>query len=203
MLAVAGPLVPVIDCEGPGGRRYAGHHQDALDDPGGDAPEGSLAHVVRVPKTQATGVTAGLEGVRADRPHGGGCGDVQRILVIRTWLSPRAWSYDRGRWRLVRYCLGAAPVPAAGPSARSFTTSLDSLRASTVSRLSATIQHVALCRTHGASRLNPSEQDSHGAGHGGGVLRDVLRMAWHARGQVLHATLTCTSSGPSLRCFDT
>lgn len=145
MLAVAGPLVPVIDCEGPGGRRYAGHHQDALDDPGGDAPEGSLAHVVRVPKTQATGVTAGLEGVRADRPHGGGCGDVQRVLVIRTWLSPRAWSYDRGRWRLVRYGLGAAPVPAAGPSARSFTASLDSLRASTVSRLSATIQHVALC----------------------------------------------------------
>ena len=92
MLAVAGPLVPVIDCEGPGGRRYAGHHQDALDDPGGDAPEGSLAHVVRVPKTQATGVTAGT-------------------------------------------------------SARSYTTTLDSLRASTASRLSATIQHVALCRT--------------------------------------------------------
>src|SRR4029450_3264771 len=70
MSAVAGPHMPVIDSEWIGDLQHAGHNQGALD-PGGDAPKSLQVHAARVPKALNQLEFLGLEGVGADRLHGG------------------------------------------------------------------------------------------------------------------------------------
>jgi hypothetical protein len=94
MIAVAGLVLPIIDSEWTGDRQHAGHHQGALD-PGGDAPKGLQVHAARVPKAPTDRRQPGLEGVRADRLHGG-CG-VLGFRSSEVRCLPALGPHDRGR----------------------------------------------------------------------------------------------------------
>ena len=97
MIAVAGPLVPVIDAEWIGDPLHAGHHQGALD-PGGDASNGLPVHAPRVPKAPTDWSHPALDGVRADRLHGG-CGDVLGVRSSELRCLPVLGSRDSGKVR--------------------------------------------------------------------------------------------------------
>ena len=71
MVAVAGLLLPVIGWQGTKDPQAAGHNQGAVD-LGGHSPVGLQVHAPRVPRPHRPESPQGLEGVRADRLHGGG-----------------------------------------------------------------------------------------------------------------------------------
>ena len=186
MLAVAGPpSPPVIGGNWTRDPPNGGRHQGALDR-GGDAPDGLKVHALRVPKAPKRSESPPAR--TACGPTAGAATDlcVLGVLVRRT-LMPAALGFTRQRrgsrqvtaghiWPWARCCARRRAEPSRLHGEVGIR-----LRPPTVSRLSATIQHVVLRRTtapRASTALSRAAAVSSKAAEG-----LVKSCGWHARGQ--------------------